>query len=112
MSARAVPPRRLWWLTAGFAVWCSALVILYALHAIGCAFGWPAGPLRATLVLLLLVHLAVIGWMWRDLARDGPDLPFGQTGLFLHVVAVWTVIAAFVVTALTLGPPLLLATCT
>ena len=35
MSARPVPPRRLWWLVAGFGVWCSALVVLYALHAMG-----------------------------------------------------------------------------
>lgn len=71
MSARPVPPRRLWWLLAGFGVWCSALVFLYAVHAVGCAFAWPAGTLRVTLVLVLLVHVAVIGWMWRD--QESPD---------------------------------------
>jgi ACR3 family arsenite efflux pump ArsB len=111
MSARAVPPSRLWWLAAGFGVWFSALAILYALHAIGCAFAWRAGPLRLGLVLALLAHLIAIGWIWRDLARAHPDPAFGQTGTFLHTVVVWTLIAAFVATAFTLGPTLLLTTC-
>ena len=66
MSARPVPPRRLWWLVAGFGVWCSALVFLYAVHAIGCTFAWPGGALRLALGLVLLAHLIVLGWMWRD----------------------------------------------
>lgn len=111
MSAHAVPPRRLWWLVAGFGVWCSALAILYALHAIGCAFAWPAGPLRVGLVLLLLAHLVVIGWMWRGLARADPDPAFGRSGTFLHAVFLWTAIAAFVAAVLTLGPALLLTMC-
>ena len=111
MSARPVPPQRLWWLAAGFGVWCSALVVLYALHAIGCAFAWSAGTLRPSLALVLLAHLIVIGWIWRDLARAGPDPVFGDTGTFLHVAVLWTVIAAFVATALTLGPSLLLTMC-
>jgi hypothetical protein len=111
VSALPVPPQRLWGLVAGFAVWCSALVVLYALHAIGCAFAWSAGPLRLALAVVLLVHLIVIGWMWRDLARAGPDPVFGQTDTFLHMAVAWTVIAAFVATVLTLGPSLLLTLC-
>lgn len=110
MTAGTIPPRRLWWLAAGFGVWCSALAILYAVHAIGCAFAWPAGPLRLGLALLLLAHLHVIGWMWRGLARAAADA-LGPTGSFLHVVFLWTVIAAFIATVLTLGPPLLLTIC-
>lgn len=110
MSAGVVPPRRLWWLAAGFLVWCNALVVLYALHAIGCAFAWPAGPLRLSLAVLLLAHLAVIGWMWRDLA-PAVEPGFGSTGIFLRTVFLWTVIAAFAAAFLTLGPPLLLSTC-
>ena len=111
MSARPVSPSRLWWLVAGFGVWSSALVVLYALHAIGCAFAWSAGPLRLGLGLVLLGHLVVIGWMWRDLAAASPDPAFGRTGTFLHTVVVWTLIAAFVVTVLTLGPALLFTKC-
>ena len=65
MNGRPLPPRRLWWLAVGFTVWCVALVVLYALHAIGCAFGWSTGPLRVSLAVVLLLHLVVIGWMWR-----------------------------------------------
>ena len=111
MNDRVVPPQRLWWLGAGFAVWCSALVVLYALHAIGCAFAWPAGSLRLSLVIVFLVHLAVVGWMWQKFARAGPDPDFGQTGSFLHAAIVCTAIAAWVATLLTFGPPLLLSTC-
>ena len=111
MSTRPVPPGQLWWLVAGFAVWCSALVVLYSLHAIGCAFAWSVGPLRLGLAVVLLAHLIVIGWMWRDFARAGPDPVFGQTGTFLHRAVVWTVSAAFVATALTFVPSLLLTLC-
>jgi hypothetical protein len=111
VSAPPVPPRRLWWLVAGFGVWCSALVFLYAVHAIGCAFAWPAGPLRLALALVLLAHLIAIAWMWRDRWAASPDPSVGPTGTFLHTVIVWTLIAALVAIVLTLGPTLVLATC-
>lgn len=111
MSARAVSPRSLCWLAAGFGIWSSALAILYALHAIGCAFVWSSGPLRLVLAVVLVAHLTVIGWLWRSLARAEPNPGFGQTGRFLHGVMLWTVIAAFVATVVTLGPSLLLTTC-
>lgn len=111
MSTHAVPPSRLWWLAAGFGVWFSALVILYALHDVGCTFGWSVGTLRSALVLVLLVHLIVIGVMWGALARSDPDPASGASGTFVHEVIVWTLIAAFIATVLTLGPPLLLHRC-
>ena len=111
MSERPVPPRRLWWLAAGFAVWCSALVALYALHAIGCAFVWSSGSLRLGLAVVLFAHLIVVGWTWRDITRAAPDPDFGPTGTFLNWTVTWTLITALVATAITLGPPLLLATC-
>lgn len=111
MTARTVPSGRLAWLLAGFTAWCSALVVLYAVHAIGCAFAWPVGMLRLTLAGVLLAHLAVIGWMWRRFAARGPNPDFGPTGMFLRTAIEWTVIAAFVTTILTLGAPLLLTAC-
>jgi hypothetical protein len=111
IGVRPVPPRQLWLLALGYGVWCSALVVIYALHALGCAFAWPTGALRLGLGLTLLAHLAVIGWVWRDYAKTGPDHAFGETGSFLHWVVVWTLITAFVAAVLTLGPALLLATC-
>lgn len=111
MSARPVPPRKFWLLALGFGVWCSALVVMYALHAIGCTFAWSTGVLRASLGLALLAHLAVLAWLWRDYAKTAPDPTFGPTGSFLHGVVLWTVITAFVSTVLILGPTLLLKTC-
>ena len=111
MSERAIPARRLWWLAAGFAVWCSALVALYALHAIGCAFAWSSGSLRLGLAVVLFVHLIVIGWMWRDITRASTDPDFDPTGRFLHGAVTWTLIAALVASALTLSPSLLLTIC-
>lgn len=106
-----MPPRRLWWLAAGFAVWGSALVALYALHAIGCAFAWSVSSLRLGLAGVLFAHLIVMGWMWRDITRAGTDPDFGPTRRFLHGAVTWTLIAALVASVLTLGPPLLLTIC-
>jgi hypothetical protein len=85
--------------------------VLYALHAVGCAFAWSAGSLRLGLAVVFLAHLIVIGWMWRDRAALGAGPVSGETGAFLHRAAVWTVIAALAATILVLGPPLLLTTC-
>lgn len=111
MSARPAPPRRLWWLVVGFGVWCSALVFLYALHAIGCAFAWPTGIIRLLLAVLLLAHLALIGWLWREISARTPEPAHGETGAFLHVVGLWTLAAAVVATVATFAPPLLLSAC-
>ena len=111
-TGRALPPSHLWWLAAGFGVWCSALVVLYALHAIGCTFAWPSTTLRLSLALVLLAHLVVIGWLWGHLlVKPEPHREPGPTGNFLHSAIVWTVICAFVATVVTLAPPLLLNTC-
>ena len=111
MTERTVSTQRLWLLAVGFGLWGSALLVLYALHTIGCAFVWSAGLLRVALAVALIGHLTVIGWIWRDLATAGPDSVFCQTGAFLHRVALWTVVAAFAVSVVTLGPSLLLTTC-
>ena len=111
MSARPVPPGQLWWLAAGFAVWGSALIVLYAVHALGCAFAWPTCRLRLSLALALLVHLVVIGWMWRRLGRADPGPDFGQTGSFLRTAVVLATIAAFATTIFTFSATLLLTTC-
>jgi hypothetical protein len=111
LSIRPVPPRKLWWLAAGFTVWCSALVALYAIHGIGCAFGWSTGLLRLWLAVALLAHLIVLGWMLRDVARAGLNSDFGPTAGFLHWAILATLITALVATVITFGPPLLLATC-
>ena len=112
MSARPVPAHQLWLLVLGFCVWCSALVTAYVIHTVGCTFAWPTDKLRLGLGLTILVHLALIGWLWRNYAKTSPDPAFGTTGSFLHWVTVGTLIAAFVTIVFTLGPTLLLTTCT
>ena len=110
MSTMPVPPRALLWLAAGFAVWFIALVALYALHAIGCAFGWPSGALRLWMVVILVAHVAALFWMWRLLRapRSGGD---DVTGDFLQIAGVWATAAALVSAILVLGPPLVLSAC-
>jgi hypothetical protein len=74
-------------------------------------FAWPTLPLRLSLAAVFLVHLAVIGWMWRSLDGAGSAGEFDPTGAFLQRAIVWTTAAAFITTILTLGPPLLLTVC-
>ena len=55
-------------LALGFLVWSSGFVVVYALHATGCAFGWHelgqyASPLRLSLLTVWALHLAALGWL-------------------------------------------------
>jgi hypothetical protein len=111
MIARPVPAIQLWLIALGFCVWCSALVLSYALHSVGCAFAWPVGILRLSLSLTIIAHLAVIGWLWHSWSRSAPDPALGEIGSFSHWVIVWTLISAFVTVVFTLGPALLLTMC-
>ena len=111
MNGLMVPPSRLWLLALGYGIWCSALVMLYALHALGCAFAWAPVVLRIVLALVFVVHLAAIGVLGRAYARRSADAAYGATGSFFHEVALWTLATAFVATVITLGPTLFLATC-
>lgn len=111
METRPVPPRRLWLLALGFGLWCTALVVVYSMHAMGCAFGWRTEVLRWSLALVLLVHLVAIAWPWYRYAKTSADPAQGETGEFLHQVILWTLPKAFITVVLTLGPVLLLSTC-
>ena len=112
MSVRPVPAQRLWLLVLGFGAWCSALITVYVLHSVGCAFAWRRGTLRLTLGLAILAHLVLIGWLWRNYAMTPADPALDPTGSFLHWVTVWTLLAAVVTIVFTLGPTLLLTSCT
>jgi len=69
-------------LGAGFTVWASAFVALYAMLSVGCAFGWHQMELvagvsvqRAQLIAILFVHLvagAALVVMLRNV--EGPFL--------------------------------------
>jgi hypothetical protein len=108
---RTASPHLLVWLGAGFAVWASALVALYAVQAIGCAFVWPAALLRVGLGAALLVHIAVLAAIWHQLANRPILATNGGTRDFLVTISLWATVAAIATTVFTLGPPLLLTTC-
>ena len=110
-APRAVPARDLWGLTWGFLIWASALVLVYATHSIGCAFGWPTGATRLALAAILLAHMALIGMLWRARTRRGPDPAQGRAGAFFYWVVLATLAAALVKIVFTLGPALLLTVC-
>ena len=110
-GARHGPAYYPWLLALGFGVWASALVIVYVLHSVGCTFGWSTGALRLSLTLTILVHLALIGALWRTYARTGPAPDLGHTDSFLRWVTIGTLVAAFVTTIVTLGPALFLTMC-
>jgi len=109
MTDTSLRPRRLWWLAAGFGVWGSALILLYGLHAIGCAFGWPTGVLKLSMAALLAIHGAGLAWMVIRL-RSGDDAGRLASG-FLQAVFLWSVYAALAATFLTFVPPLFLTAC-
>ncbi|MGJ3263044.1 MAG: hypothetical protein ACFE0R_07400 [Salinarimonas sp.] len=95
-------------LVAGFLLWSSAFLVLYGLHALGCAWGWEArvvGPtswLRLALVVAWAVHVALLAALlalaWRGRpARDAlertPALIAGTTvalTLAALVATLWT----------------------
>jgi hypothetical protein len=112
MSVRPIPAQRLWLLVLGFGAWCSALITVYVLHSVGCTFAWSADTIRLTLGLAILAHLVLIGWLWRNYATASEDPALGPTGSFLHWVILWTLLAASVTVVFTLGPTLLLTSCT
>ena len=105
-------PRHMLWLAAGFATWGSALVLLYGLHALGCAFAWPAGAIRVALWAVLILHLLVLALLAFRLkrARGGRGTASNE-GALLGTVAAWTLFAAFAATLLGLAPPLTLSVC-
>ncbi|MFG1370669.1 hypothetical protein V5F32_00670 [Xanthobacter oligotrophicus] len=111
-GARRIPSRQLPWLAPGFCIWFSALVFVYVLHSMGCAFGWSAATIRLSLSLALIVHLALIGVLWRLQARRGSNPAFGRAGTFLHWIIVGTLVSALVKIVFTLGPILFLTACT
>lgn len=49
-------------LIAGFTLWSLAFVLLYALQALGCAYGWGDWH-RPVLILAYLVSIAPLAWL-------------------------------------------------
>jgi hypothetical protein len=109
VSAPALSPGALWRLGAGFALWGSALATLYALHAVGCAFGWSGSSVRAGLAALLVGHLALIAALIALSLRA--TRARGTTAALVRRVGLWTLSAALIATAITFAPPIALTAC-
>jgi hypothetical protein len=109
VSAFELPPRALWRLGAGFGLWSSALATLYALHAVGCAFGWSGPALRAAMAVLLAAHLATLGALLVIAPR--PAAARGATAALVARVGLWTLWAALISTFFGFAPALLLTAC-
>ncbi|KKB08600.1 hypothetical protein [Devosia chinhatensis] len=82
--------RALMLLIAGFTLWSGAFVLLYALQALGCAYGWGEWhrPILIVAYVVSLVPLAVLAWQRPN--KTGEP----QTSLSLS--ALWANRAAFV----------------
>ncbi|WP_186396700.1 hypothetical protein [Stappia sp. TSB10GB4] len=106
-------PRSLLLLGAGFTIWASAFVALYAMLSVGCRFGWHevalerAGGLslqRLQLVAIFLVHLAAGAALVALLRRWR-----GQG--FLYPLAYVAAIAALSASVFSFGAVFFLSTC-
>ncbi|WP_128254507.1 hypothetical protein [Falsirhodobacter deserti] len=90
-------------LVSGFVIWSGAFLLIYALHATGCALGVRAEVLRALLILAFAVFVSA-GFvpLWLAIRR--------RRGL-LGQSAVIATVAALVATVLTFSTVLWLGLC-
>lgn len=99
---------------AGFLIWSSAFVMLYAVASAGCAFGWQltaVGPVslqRLVLVGIWLAHLAA--FLPLGLALRRRTSPRDHRSVFADT-PMWTNAAAFAATAVTGVPGIVLTAC-
>ena len=106
------PPIEILGLVAGFAIWSSAFVSLYALHGGACDGGWFSGPgavriaLASVLALHLVLHAALCIWLWRRLQAGGD-----RRAIFLRSTSLILAFAAAGATVWTSAPVLVLGIC-
>ncbi|ALN74312.1 hypothetical protein [Aureimonas sp. AU20] len=104
-------------LLAGFVIWSSAFIALYAGLSVGCAFGWdqarfgPVSLLRALLVGIWLLHLLMLGALWLLCRRRARQSGEAEPDRFLAAAALTASIAAVVVTLVNYAPILNLTIC-
>lgn len=103
-------PRALLTLIAGYLVWSSCFVLLYALLSVGCELQLQLrpGPLGTNALSLLLaaawlLHLGALAWLIRAALRPRPD---GAAPVFLRHLTLLLHVTALAAT-LWVGFPLL-----
>jgi len=90
-------------LVSGFVVWSLGFVLLYALQALGCAYGWSQH--RLWLISALVAVLVPLAWLaWRPL-RTGPEASS------LATAALWANRAALGAAILVFLPVTFASTC-
>lgn len=89
--------------TAAFAVWASALTLLYVVQALGCRFGWDGDlPLhQAALFAVWVVHLVPLALLLAALRQA--EVPMRRTAIGATVAALaatlWTGLPLFLASA-------------
>jgi hypothetical protein len=92
-------------LVAGFTIWSAAFVLLYALQALGCAYGW--GDLhRPILVVAYLASLLPLVWLSLQRPYDT-----GEPQTSLSVAARWANRAALAAAILVYLPVTFVTAC-
>lgn len=102
---RAVLKNPLLMLVAGFTIWAAAFILLYALQALGCAYGWGNAhrPILIGSSIICLAPLAALA-LW-----PAPASTASSPGLFR--AARWTNRAALGAGVVTYAPVLFATTC-
>lgn len=96
--------RALWLLIGGFTVWSVAFVLLYALQALGCAYGWSQH--RLILIAAFVLSLVPLAWLAlrTPYEKDEPATT-------LSVAALWANRAALAAGVLVFLPVTFATTC-
>lgn len=85
-------------LVAGFVLWSLAFVLLYAVQALGCAYGWGEWH-RPILVTLYVASLVPLAWLALPQRRTTDE-----AGSVLATAALWANRAALLAGALVFLP--------
>lgn len=91
-------------LVAGFTLWSAGFVGLYALQALGCAFGWPQH--RTILTGAYVVWLLPLIWLALLRPKQG-----GEPAASLSTAALWANRAALAAGALVFLPVTFVSAC-
>lgn len=102
---RAVLKNPLLMLVAGFTIWATAFILLYALQALGCAYGWGSAhrPVLIGAFVMCLAPLAALAF-W-----PAPTTTASSPGLFR--ASRWANRAALGAGVLTYAPVLFATAC-
>ena len=91
-------------LVAGFTAWSVGFVTLYALQALGCAYGWP----QHRLILIVAYGVSLLPLVWLALLKPSEA---GEPANMLSVAALWANRAALAAGVLVCLPVVFVSAC-